>query len=337
MAYPTRKIGKDNTPVSPIGFGAMGISAYYGETEPDEERFKVLDAAFKNGCTFWDTANIYGDSEELIGKWFKKTGKRDQIFLATKFGVVRDKPTGVDGSAKNVEESFNHSLQRLGVSYVDLYYLHRPDPEVPIEVTVGAMAKLVEQGKVKYLGLSECSANTLRRASAIHPIAAVQLEYSPFELELEKNDVLKTARELGIKIIAYSPLGRGLLTGRYKSPDDFEEGDFRRNVPRYSKENFPKILKLVEELQNIGKEYNATAGQVALAWLLSQGEDVIPIPGTKKIKYLEENLAAARIMLSPQAVQKVRAVAEEAELDGGRYPPQIASQLYGDTPAYNKA
>jgi len=339
MAYPTRKIGKDNTLVSAIGFGAMGISAFYGDTEPDEERLKVLDAAFQNGCTFWDTANIYGDSEELIGKWFKKTGKRDQIFLATKFGIARDRPTkhGVDGSAKNVEESFNLSLQRLGVTYVDLYYLHRPDPEVPIEVTVGAMAKLVEQGKVKYLGLSECSANTLRRASAIHPITAVQLEYSPFELDLERNDVLKTARELGIKIIAYSPLGRGLLTGRYKSPDDFDEGDFRRFIPRYSKENFPKILKLAEALQNIGKEYDATAGQVALAWLLAQGEDVIPIPGTRKIKYLEENLAAARITLSAEAVQKVRAIAEEAVWDGDRYPTQSMPLLYGDTPAYNKA
>ncbi|KAG9309676.1 NADP-dependent oxidoreductase domain-containing protein [Chiua virens] len=333
MSYPTRKIG--NTPVSAIGFGAMGISAFYGTTDPDEERFKVLDAAFANGCTFWDTANVYGDSEELIGKWFKKTGKRDQIFLATKFGIVRDRPTknAVDGSAKNVEDSINRSLQRLGVDCVDLYYLHRPDPEVPIEVTVGAMAKLIEQGKVKYLGLSECSANTLRRASKIHPIAAVQLEYSPFELDLEKNDVLKTARELGIKIIAYSPLGRGLLTGRYKSPDDFEQGDFRRFVPRYSKENFPNVLKLVDELQSIGKEYNATAGQVTLAWLLAQGEDVIPIPGTKKIKYLEENLAAAHVALSAEAVQEVRVAAEAAALVGDRYPAQSQSLVYGDTPA----
>ncbi|KAI9455551.1 NADP-dependent oxidoreductase domain-containing protein [Boletus coccyginus] len=317
MAYPTRQIGRDNTRVSAIGFGAM-----------DEERFKVLDAAFESGCTFWDTANVYGDSEELIGKWFKRTGKRDQIFLATKFGFVHDRPTkhGVDGSPKNVEESINQSLQRLGVDYVDLYYLHRADPEVPIEVTVGAMAKLMEQGKVKYLSLSECSADTLRRASVIHPIAAIQLEYSPFELDLERND-------LRIKIIAYSPLGRGLLTGRYKSPDDFEEGDYRRTLPRFSKENFPKILKLAEGLQNVGKEYNATAGQVALAWLLAQGEDVIPIPGTKKIKYLEENLAAAaHITLTPEAVQKVREIAEEAVWVGDRYPTSM-SLSYGDTPA----
>ncbi|KIJ16033.1 hypothetical protein PAXINDRAFT_168671 [Paxillus involutus ATCC 200175] len=330
-SYPTRSFGKDDVPVSAIGFGAMVLSAFYGETESDEERFKVLDTALSNGCTFWDTANIYGDSEALIGKWFKKTGKRDQIFLATKFGFVRDRPTnhGVDGSAKNVHESFNKSLGLLGVPYVDLFYLHRPDPEVPIEVTVGAMAELVKQGKVRYLGLSECSANTLRRAYAIHPIAALQVEYSPFTLDIEKNDVLKTARELGTKIIAYSPLGRGLLTGRFKSPDDFDADDFRRNIPKYSKENFPKILKLVEELANIGKEYDATAGQVALAWLLAQGDDVIPIPGTKKIKYLEENLAAARVHLSPETVQN-------AVFDGDRYPGPGMKLLFAETPAHTK-
>ncbi|KAH0828816.1 NADP-dependent oxidoreductase domain-containing protein [Lanmaoa asiatica] len=353
MAYPTRKIGKDNTPVSAIGFGAMGISAFYGDVEPDEERLKILDAAFQSGCTFWDTANVYGDSEELIGKWWVHTGKRDQIFLATKFGAVLDRPTkhGVDGSAKYVEESFDRSLQRLGVTYVDLYYLHRRVSFLFVMVFLALCP--YRQGKVKYLGLSECSADTLRRASTIHPIAAVQLEYSPFELDLERNDVMKTSRELGIKIIAYSPLGRGLLTGRYKSPDDFEEGDFRRAIPRFSKENFPKILNVVEELQAVGKEYNATAGQIALAWLLAQGEDVIPIPGTKKSRcmqnlnfrhasnwntheqYLEENLAAARIKLSPEAVQKVRAIAEEAVWDGGRYPAQAVSLLFGDTPPYN--
>ncbi|KAF8837224.1 Aldo/keto reductase [Paxillus ammoniavirescens] len=337
-SYPTRNFGKDDVPVSAIGFGAMVLSAFYGETESDEERFKVLDTALSNGCTFWDTANIYGDNEALIGKWFKKTGKRDQIFLATKFGIVRNKPTkhGVDGSAENAHESFNTSLKLLGVPYVDLFYLHRPDPDVPIEVTVGAMAELVKQGKVKYLGLSECSADTLRRAHAIHPIAALQVEYSPFTLDIEKNDVLKTARELGTKIIAYSPLGRGLLTGRFKSPDDFDADDFRRNIPKYSKENFPQILKLAEELANIGKEYNATAGQVALAWLLAQGNDVIPIPGTKKIKYLEENLAAANISLSPETVQKVRDIAEATVFEGDRYPGPGMKLLFAETPAYTK-
>ncbi|KIJ58187.1 hypothetical protein HYDPIDRAFT_96218 [Hydnomerulius pinastri MD-312] len=340
MTYPTRKIGQHD--VSAIGFGAMGISAFYGDIEPDEERFKVLDAALENGCTFWDTANIYGDSEELIGKWFKRTGKRNEIFLATKFGIVRDRPTshGVDGSAKNVEESFKTSLDRLGVESVDLYYLHRPDPEVPIEVTVGAMANLVKQGKVKYLGLSECSADTLRRACAVHKIDAVQVEYSPFTLDIEdpKIAVLKTARELGIKIIAYSPLGRGLITGQYKSPDDFDATDFRRLVPRYSKENFPNILKLADALKKVGEKYNATAGQVALAWLLAQGDDVIPIPGTKKIKYLKENLDAVKVTLSPESIQEVRNIAEKADwATGDRYPTSSMKLLFAETAVYKSA
>ncbi|OAX42630.1 Aldo/keto reductase [Rhizopogon vinicolor AM-OR11-026] len=334
VQYPTRKIGSDD--VSAIGFGAMGISAYYGQTEPDEERFKVLDKAYELGCTFWDTANIYGDSEELIGKWYRNPEKRSKIFLATKFGIVIDgSARGVDGSPQNVRESFEKSQKLLGVDKVELYYLHRPDPETPIEETVGAMAELVKQGKVKYLGLSECSANTLRRAHKVHPIAAVQVEYSPFTLDIEdpKLDILHTARELGIKIVAYSPLGRGLITGQYKSPDDFEPGDFRRAIPRYSKENFPNILKLAENLKRIGEKYNATAGQVALAWLLTQGDDIIPIPGTKKVKYLEENLAAVKVSLSPESVQEVRKIAEKADwVAGDRYPPGQMNALYAETP-----
>ncbi|KIK44201.1 hypothetical protein CY34DRAFT_80336 [Suillus luteus UH-Slu-Lm8-n1] len=328
--YPTRKIGTDD--VSAIGFGAMGIGAYYGQTGPDEERFKVLDKAYELGCTFWDTANIYGDSEELLGKWYLNPEKRSKIFLATKFGVVA---RGVDGSPKNVYESFAKSQRLLGVDQVELYYLHRPDPQIPIEETVGAMAELVKQGKVKYLGLSECTADTLRRAQKVHPIATVQVEYSPFTLDIEdpKLNILNTARELGIKIIAYSPLGRGLITGQYKSPDDFESDDFRRMVPRYSKENFPNILKLADNLKRVGEQYNASAGQVALAWLLAQGEDVIPIPGTKKIKYLEENLSAVNVSLSPESVQEVRMIAEKADwVVGDRYPPASMKSLYAETP-----
>ncbi|KAF9233635.1 NADP-dependent oxidoreductase domain-containing protein [Melanogaster broomeanus] len=313
MPYPTRNIGKDNVPVSAIGFGAMGISAFYGDIDPDQDRFKVLDAALDNGCTFWDTANIYGDSEDLIGKWFKKTGKRDQVFLATKFGI------------------------RLGVPHVDLYYLHRPDPDVPIEETVEAMANLVKYTRQSQIPRSlrmQRRYPSSRKRDPSH--RRLQVEYSPFTLDIEKNGVLETARELGTKIIAYSPLGRGLLTGRYKSPDDFDADDFRRVIPRYSSENFPKILGLAKELENVGKEYNATAGQVALAWLLAQGEDVIPIPGTKKIKYLEENLGAATITLSPETVQHVRKVAEEAVLAGDRYPDWGMKLLFADTPAYNK-
>ncbi|KAG1832827.1 Aldo keto reductase [Suillus variegatus] len=354
LLNPTRKIGTDD--VSTIGFGAMGIAAFYGQTDSDEERFKVLDKAYELGCTFWDTANIYGDSEELIGKWLKlNPEKRSKIFLSTKFGIVisGSDRREVDGSPKNVHESFAKSQRLLGVDKVELYYLHRcaqrvkqvtqltlssscrPDQQTPIEETVGAMAELVKQGKVKYLGLSECSADTLRRAQKVHPIAAVQVEYSPFTLDIEdsKLNILNTARELGIKIIAYSPLGRGLITGQYKSPDDFDSDDFRRMVPRYSKENFPNILKLADNLKKVGEQYNATAGQVALAWLLAQGEDVIPIPGTKKIKYLEENLGAIDVSLSPESVQEVRIIAEKADwVVGDRYPLADMKVLYAETP-----
>ncbi|KAG2053060.1 Aldo keto reductase [Suillus hirtellus] len=334
--YPTRKIGTDD--VSAIGFGAMGLGAYYGQTGSDEERLKVLDKAYELGCTFWDTADIYGDSEELIGKWFKlNPEKRNKIFLATKFGITISGSDGrdVDGSPKYVHESFAKSQRLLGVDKIGLYYLHRPDTRTPIEETVGAMAELVKQGKVKYLGLSECTADTLRRAQKVHPIAAVQVEYSPFTLDIEdsKLNILNTARELGIKIIAYSPLGRGLITGQYKSPDDFEANDFRRMIPRYSKENFPNILKLADDLKKVGEQYNATAGQVALAWLLAQGEDVIPIPGTKKVKYLEENLGAINVSLSPGSVKEVRVIAEKADwVVGDRYPAAAMKALYAETP-----
>ncbi|KIL64879.1 hypothetical protein M378DRAFT_162740 [Amanita muscaria Koide BX008] len=329
----TRKIG--GTPVSALGFGAMGISAFYGATESDEERFKVLDAAYEEGCTFWDTADVYGDSEELIGKWFKRTGKRDDIFLATKFGVTVGAKKLITGDPEYVKAAFEKSRQLLGVDVVDLYYLHRADATVPIEHTVGAMVELVKEGKVRYLGLSEISSSTLRRAHAVHPISAVQVEYSPFTLDIEdeKLGLLKTCRELGITVVAYSPLGRGLLTGQYKSPDDFEEGDGRRIIPRYSKENFPNILKLADGLKAIGEKHGASAGQVALAWLLAQGEDIIPIPGTKKIKYLKENLAAAQIKLTTEEVEQVREVAAKADAaNGPRYPPGFVETLYVDTP-----
>jgi len=333
MSLPTRKIG--TTTVSAIGYGAMGIAAAYGMPQADEERFKLLDAVYANGCTFWDTADIYHDSEDLIGNWFKRTGKRNDIFLATKFGSTFDPNRMVNGSPEYVKQSIEKSLRRLGVDYVDLYYLHRPDQTTPIEHTVGAMAELVKAGKVKYLGLSECSAATLRRAHAVHPIAALQVEYSPFTLDIEDDKIalLNTARELGIAIVAYAPLGRGLLTGQYKSPDDFEEKDFRRGVARYSKENFPNILQLADGLKRIGEKHNATAGQVSIAWLLAQGNDIIPIPGTKKVKYLEENLAAAKVQLSPADLKQVRSEAERADTSqGDRYPPMMAGLLFLDTP-----
>jgi aryl-alcohol dehydrogenase-like predicted oxidoreductase len=314
----------------------MGISAFYGARDPDEERFKVIDAVYDNGCTFWDTADIYGDSEELLGAWFKRTGKRGDIFLATKFGLKTGNPDrGVNGDPEFVKVAAERSLERLGVQCIDLYYLHRVDPTVPIELTVGAMAELVKEGKVKYLGLSECSATTLRRAHAVHPIAAVQVEYSPFTLDIEdaKINVLKTARELGITVVAYSPLGRGLLTGQYKSPNDFEKDDFRRLVPRFSEANFPNVLKLADGLKAIGVRHGSTAGQVTLAWILAQGDDIIPIPGTRKIKYVVENIKAATVKLTPEELQKVREIADETNVSQGeRYPASMSASLFADSP-----
>jgi len=315
----------------------MGLSAFYGKRISDEEGFKVLDAVYANGCTFWDTADVYLDNEELIGKWFKRTGKRNDVFLATKFGIYTNPETGergINGKPEYVRQAFKKSLTRLGVDKIDLYYLHRVDPSTPIEHSVGAMAEFVKSGQLKYLGLSECSAATLRRAHAVHPISALQVEYSAFTLDIEdeKIGLLKAARELGVTIVAYSPLGRGLITGQYKSPDDFEEDDFRRTIPRYSKANFPNILKLADGLKKIGENHCATGGQVALAWLLAQGEDIIPIPGTTKIKYLEENLGSAKIKLSEAELKEVRNVARIADAaQGDRYPPTM-SLLYGDTP-----
>ncbi|KAJ6602385.1 NADP-dependent oxidoreductase domain-containing protein [Mycena vulgaris] len=333
MSIPTRKIGQ--ALVSEIGFGAMGISSFYGAVESDEERFKVLDAAYAGGCRHWDTAHIYGDSEELLGKWFKRTGKRSEIFLATKFGIT---PSGPRSDPEFVKEQVATSLSRLGVDYIDLYYQHRIDPKTPIEVTVGAMAELVKEGKVKYLGLSECSAKALRRAHAVHPISALQIEYSPFVLDIEdpKVALLKTARELGVTIVAYSPLGRGLLTGQYKSPDDFEKGDFRHTVPKYSAENFPKILDVVSRLKAVGEKHKATSGQVCLAWILAQGDDFVVIPGTKKIKYLQENMSAAAIKLSTEEIAAVRQIAEESEIPGSRYNEARMAGLLLDSPELPK-
>ncbi|OBZ77722.1 Aldo-keto reductase yakc [NADP(+)] [Grifola frondosa] len=336
MSLSTRKIGNDN--VTAIGYGAMGLSAYYGKPLPDEERLKVLDAVYESGCRNWDTADAYEDNEELIGKWFKKTGKRNEIFLATKFGLAHRTPDRVvNGDPDYVPKALEHSLSRLGVDSVDLYYLHRADSTVPIELTVGAMAELVKAGKVKYLGLSEVSAETLRRAHAVHPIAAVQVEYSAFTLDIEdeKIGLLKAARELGITVVAYSPLGRGLITGRFMTC--LRETHAFISQGTYSRENFPNILKLADGLKELGEKHGATAGQVALAWLLAQGDDIIPIPGTTNIRNLKENLGALSLKLSPEEVQEVRVIADKADAaQGDRYPADFLVTLYADTPALQK-
>ncbi|QRV78519.1 aldo/keto reductase family protein [Ceratobasidium sp. AG-Ba] len=345
LSLPTRKIGNDN--VTAIGFGAMGIGGvgYWnseaGKTGDDESRFKVLDKLLELGCTNWDTANIYGDSENLIGKWFKRTGKRDQVgkvtwFIVnqhTQFGITQNGPRG---DPEYVKECIDRSLERLGVDVIDLYYVHRVDSNVPIEITMNALADLVRQvhpGKIRYIGLSAPSPATLRRAHKIHPIAAIQVEYSAFVTEIEaEGHLLDTARELGIAIVAYSPIGKSLLNGRIKTRSDLPEGDLRLSIPKYSEENFPKIMALVAKLHEIGKAHNASATQVALAFLLAQGDDVIPIPGTKNVDYVEENLAAAHVNLTLDELQAIRKAIKETEVSGDRYPPMFMKMMYRDTP-----
>ncbi|EUC66388.1 aldo/keto reductase [Rhizoctonia solani AG-3 Rhs1AP] len=333
---PTRRIGKDD--VSALGFGAMGIGGLaYGAAGDDETRFKVLDRLVELGCTNWDTADIYGDSEVLIGKWFKRTGKRNQvgdfnrnIFLATKFGIT---PQGPNGTPEYIKQQLSRSLERLGVDTIDLYYLHRVDQKTPIETTVGALAEFVKAGKIRYIGLSEPSPATLRRAHKVHPIAAIQVEYSPFVLDIEqKGHLLETARELGVAVIAYSPLGRGLLTGQVKSNADIPDDDFKKHIPKYSEANFPKIVSLVNKIKDIGQKHNATPGQVTLAFLLAQGEDIIPIPGTKNVKYAEENIGALKIKLTSEEIKAIRQAIIETELTGDQYPAAFMQSLYGDTP-----
>ncbi|KAL1728186.1 NADP-dependent oxidoreductase domain-containing protein [Schizophyllum commune] len=343
-SFPSRKVG--DALVGPLGYGLMW-GAYDDHSKlatlADDERFAVLDTALDAGCTFWDTADIYTGSEEAVGRWFAKTGKRKDVFLSTKFGfVMRQKNEGghggfgIDGSPGYVREACERSLQKLGTEYIDLYYLHRADSSTPIERTVGAMAELVKEGKIKYIGLSEVSAQTLRRAHAVHPITAVQVEYSPFTLDIESPEIglLQACRELGVKVVAYSPLGRGLLTGKIKSPDDITD-PFKRAAPKYSAENFPKTLKLINELEAIGAKYNASAGQVALAWIMAQGDDIIPIPCTTKVQNLKHNLAARDLVLSPEDVSSIRKYAEEIDvaLRGvARYPPGIQEMLFSETP-----
>jgi aryl-alcohol dehydrogenase-like predicted oxidoreductase len=275
--YPQRKIGDDH--VSAQGLGCMGMSHQYASFGGynDEESLKVLTEAADMGITFWDTSDIYGPftNEKLIGRWFKETGRRDEIFLATKFGNrIVDGKSVIDGTPEYVKQAFEDSLSRLETDHIELYYQHRADPETPIEKTVQAMAELKALGKIKYLGLSECSARTLRRAHAVHPIAAAQMEFSPFALEIESEQTkfLATARELGVKIVAYAPLGRGFLTGSITSRDDFDEGDNRLNHPRFAEENFKENLKLVETVTAIAREKNTTPSRLVIAWVLAQGE-----------------------------------------------------------------
>ena len=327
MTLPERNL-RDLT-VSALGLGCMGMSSGYGQPD-DAESLRTLDRALDLGITFYDTADVYGANEDLLGTWLN--GKRDRIVLATKFGFVAPDPARpgprVNGRPEYVRQAVERSLKRLGTDYIDLYYLHRADPETPIEDTVGVMADLTEEGLVRNLGLSEVSAATLRRAHAVHPITALQSEYSLWTRDPE-DDVLPTCRELGIGFVPFSPLGRGFLSGEIKSPGNFPEGDMRRYHPRFQGENFQKNLEVVAVVQQLAGEKGVTPSQLALAWVLAQGDDLMPIPGTKRVKYLEENVAALDVQFSPEELARIGAVLPKGVAQGNRQPAGAMELLNG--------
>jgi aryl-alcohol dehydrogenase-like predicted oxidoreductase len=316
-----RSLGSQGLVVSELGLGCMGMSEFYG-TPDEDESIATIHRAIELGVTFLDTADMYGPftNEVLVGKAI--ADRRDQVTLATKFGNERAEDgtrLGVNGRPEYVHKACDNSLQRLGVDHIDLYYQHRVDPDTPVEETWGAMKELVEAGKVRYLGISEAAPETIRRANGVHPVTALQTEYSLWSRDVE-DEILPTVRELGIGFVAYSPLGRGFLTGQIQRFEDLPEGDYRRNSPRFQGDNFQRNLDLVDRIKEIADEKGVTPSQLALAWLLHQGEDIVPIPGTKRRKYLEENVAAVEIRLTDEDLRRIEEAAPKGAASGERYP-----------------
>ncbi|KAI1506625.1 putative aldo-keto reductase [Biscogniauxia marginata] len=335
---PYYPLGKNGPRVPALGFGLMDLSyRTYGSVPGEEELLAVLDRAFELGSIFWDTSDLYGDNEELVGKWFKRTGKRDQIFLATKFGYIKGSKTlETDSSAAYCKKACERSLQALGIESIDLYYLHNANPETPIEETMRAMAELQAEGKIKHIGLSTVSSATLRRAVKIAPVAAVQVEYSPFTRDIEGpagTDLLATCRELGVAVVVSSPLGRGLLTPTFSKGEDLSDStDMRPKImPRFQEANRDENVKIISQFKTLAEKKGCTLPQLALAWLLKQGNDIFPIPGTKSIKHLEDNWGALDVSPTDEEEAEIRAFAAGSELAGGFIPASMRHIAFRDT------